>query len=229
MSTERCSLILIVLLLGIRHGFEPDHLAVIDGMTRCTNSKLSRYIGCLFSIGHGIVVILITVFIGFEAKKWNIPVWFDKLGQWVSILFLIFFGIYSLYTASKANRSDKIKFLGAKSFLFNKIVKIDANTSFLVPVLIGMLFSLSFDTLSLTTAFSLTGYELGGAFFPILLGTIFMFGMMMTDGLNGYLVAYILNHVDKRSQFVSRLLGYVIGGFSLIIGGSYLISYFRVL
>ena len=42
----------VVLLLGIRHGFDADHVAAIDGMT-CHNSKdraaLARCCGVLFS------------------------------------------------------------------------------------------------------------------------------------------------------------------------------------
>ena len=53
---------LLVLLLGIRHGFDADHLAAIDGMTY-HNARLrpglARVCGALFSIGHGGVVVAV--------------------------------------------------------------------------------------------------------------------------------------------------------------------------
>ncbi|QRN04000.1 hypothetical protein GH742_09030 [Legionella sp. MW5194] len=101
-----------------------------------------------------------------------------------------------------------------------------ANVSFLTPVCVGMLFSLSFDTLTVTTAFSLNGYAIGGAILAILLAVIFMIGMMITDGLNGFFIAKILDRTDKRSRYLARALDLGIGVFSLLLGGSYLVSYF---
>ena len=53
-------------LLGIRHGFDLDHLATIDSVTRIVgeNRYLSKIVGFLFSLGHGLVVILISLIIG---------------------------------------------------------------------------------------------------------------------------------------------------------------------
>ncbi len=134
-----------------------------------------------------------------------------------------FFWPICLYSALKKYRRSAItKFYGPKSFLFNKHGVHYSKPSFLTPVLIGSIFSLSFDTLIITTAFSLNGYALGGPIFPALLGITFMLGMMITDGLNGYVIASILTLADKRSQYYSCILDMAFGGFSLA-AGSYLI------
>ena len=55
---------LVVLMLGIRHGFDPDHLAAIDGLTRYNSSErpvLAKMAGLLFSLGHGLVLSLIHI------------------------------------------------------------------------------------------------------------------------------------------------------------------------
>ena len=55
------SLVAVVLLLGLKHGFDADHLAAIDGLTRISRraqARHARYCGALFSLGHGLVVIL---------------------------------------------------------------------------------------------------------------------------------------------------------------------------
>lgn len=224
---EKATLTCIVFMLGFRHGFELDHLAVIDGMICSTKapSTLSKWIGFLFSLGHGLVIILVTAFIAFQARQWDIPNWLESLGLWISIIFLVFFGLYSIYTTCK-KQQDSGKILGPKSYLFNKWGMHRGNASFMTPVFIGMLFSLSFDTLSVTTAFSLNGYALGGAVLAMFLGVVFMLGMMVTDGLNGLFIAKVLDRTDKRSRVLSRALDMGIGVFSLLLGGSYLVSYF---
>ena len=57
-------MVVLVLLLGLRHGFDPDHLVAIDGMTRSTSS---RWCGLFFSLGHGVVVTLIGVGVAIAA------------------------------------------------------------------------------------------------------------------------------------------------------------------
>ncbi|QLH42610.1 MAG: hypothetical protein HWD59_07750 [Coxiellaceae bacterium] len=71
--------------------------------------------------------------------------------------------------------------------------------------------------MSKTIGFSLSAYALAGWSFPIMLGTIFTLGMIITDGLNGYLVAYLIKGMDKWSQMTSRTIGFLIGSFSLVI------------
>ena len=54
----------LVFVLGMKHGFDADHLATIDGLTRYNarhNPKLARLCGALFSLGHGTIVVLIAL------------------------------------------------------------------------------------------------------------------------------------------------------------------------
>lgn len=76
----------VVFSLGIRHGFDADHLAVIDGLTRFNsraNPKLARYCGALFSLGHGAVVLAISVLVGLFAWQLRLPAWLESFGDWV--------------------------------------------------------------------------------------------------------------------------------------------------
>ena len=66
------SLLLLTFVLGMKHGFDADHLATIDGLTR-HNSRvrpaLARYCGTLFSLGHGTVVMAIACMQ--ESSRWG--------------------------------------------------------------------------------------------------------------------------------------------------------------
>lgn len=224
MDSSISALMMLVFILGIKHGFEPDHLAVIDGMTRSISPQnRAKYSGCFFSLGHGFIVIVLATLIGLAQKTQSVPVFFQATGIWISIIFLIGFGIYNTYLA--LTPSDQVQLAGPKSMLFNYLVQSNKQLSFMMPFLIGMLFSLSFDTLSMTTAFAISGFTLGGPWLPTILAIIFMVGMVIIDGLNGFIVANIITYFNRRSQWVSRMINFVIGGFSLMIGIYYLLAY----
>jgi high-affinity nickel-transport protein len=47
-------------MLGLRHGFDPDHIAIIDGVSvryAATKPLLAKWTGTLFAAGHGTVVL----------------------------------------------------------------------------------------------------------------------------------------------------------------------------
>jgi len=73
---EAAALAMFIFLLGLRHGMDPDHIAAVDQVTRCnvdSRPRLARLAGCLFSLGHGAVVILVAVSAGAMAGRWNVP------------------------------------------------------------------------------------------------------------------------------------------------------------
>jgi len=89
------------------------------------------------------------------------------------------------------------------------------------PVLIafiGALFALSFDTISQAALFSRAASNLAGWVFSITLGLVFMLGMMVTDGVNGWWVAHLLNRADQAALIASRVMSLVVAGLSIMIG-----------
>jgi high-affinity nickel-transport protein len=55
------ALITVIAALDMRHGVDPDHLSVIDGLSRF---HPSRWNGVYFALGHGIIVTLLAVGFG---------------------------------------------------------------------------------------------------------------------------------------------------------------------
>ena len=89
----------LVFLLGLKHGFDADHLATIDGFTRLNTRagrSFARWCGALFSLGHGIVVMLIALTVGAVTNRWQTPDWLELTGVWISILFLTVLGVLNL-------------------------------------------------------------------------------------------------------------------------------------
>jgi len=211
-------LILTALVLGIRHGFDLDHLATIDAITRtvCDNRLLSRLVGFFFSLGHGFVVILISLIIGSGIVQAHAPEWLGGFGRWVSIFFLLVFGLLNLYNVFQTP-SDEAMCMGLKSFLAKKITPDRCKPTTIMSI--GALFALSFDTVSQIALFGVAASLSLGALFSGVLGLFFTLGMMIADGLNGWLVAWLIQRADKTSLIFSRGLGLAISIFSLWIGG----------
>jgi high-affinity nickel-transport protein len=194
--------------LGVRHGFDLDHLATIDAMTRTVkhNARLSKYVGFLFSLGHGSIVILMSVFIGSGMIKIRSPVWLETF-------FLLLFGFVTFWNS----KSDKVTLpTGLTFFIFKKLIG-DRINPFLILV-IGALFAFSFDTFTQVTLLSISASMMEGLFCSILLGIVFMLGMMASDGLNGWFVSSLIQLADKKSVVLSRVMGVMIASFSVFLG-----------
>lgn len=215
-STSWPLMILIALGLGLRHGLDLDHIATIDAITRTARSQqlVSRMAGFLFSFGHGIVVTSISLVIGGGLLKAEVPEWLDGLGAWISIFFLLVFGCLNLWNVFQHRHFDAPS--GIKSYITQKIMNKKYNPTMIMMV--GALFAFSFDTFSQIALFSISATLMSGWLFSGILGLCFTLGMMITDGFNGLFVSSIIQRADRSSLIFSRILGFAIAGFSLIIG-----------
>ena len=83
-SSSPVWMIFMALTLGLRHGLDLDHLATIDAITRTVRNSqfLSKLVGFLFSLGHGLVVILISLIIGSGLMKTHTPPWLEWVRKW---------------------------------------------------------------------------------------------------------------------------------------------------
>lgn len=221
MQNDLIALFIIVLLLGMRHGLDLDHLAAIDAMTRNVSERkrLAKFVGFLFSIGHGSVVIFLSIIVGISMQLLSIPHELDFLMQIASILFLLLFSLISFYSVLYNAASKQNIVMGPKSVLASRLLK-NIHHPFAI-FCVGGIFAVSFDTVSQVAFLSLNSAAIYGWFASIALGIVFMAGMILIDGMNGYLVSLLVRRADRASLFISRLLGIAIGlfGFMMSISG----------
>lgn len=215
------ALFALVFLLGMKHGFDADHLATIDGLTRFnarSNPRLSRWCGVLFSLGHGGVVVAISLLVSTLARQWQVPGWMETTGTWISIFFLLALGLANLAAVLRAAPGQVVQPVGIKGRLLGGLFGRIARTA--SPWLIagvGALFALSFDTLSQAALFAFTASHLGGWLDALLLGLVFMLGMLVTDGINGLWISRLIRRADRAAQLASRVMGLVVAGVSLSV------------
>lgn len=217
MPQDWIALASLVFVLGMKHGFDADHLATIDGLTRYNarrNPALARLCGALFSLGHGSVVLLIALFVSTLAAQWTVPAWMAAFGTWVSIAFLLALGTVNLNAVLRTDPAHLVRPVGLKGKLLGRLQR---TSHPLLIALVGALFAFSFDTLSQAALFALTAAQYGGWAHALALGLLFMLGMLLTDGINGLWISRLIRRADQTALLASRVMGLVVAGVSLLV------------
>jgi nickel/cobalt transporter (NiCoT) family protein len=201
---EMMGMVALVFMLGLRHGFDPDHLVAIDGMTRSTKS---RWCGLFFSLGHGVVVTLIGVAVALAATEWQAPAWLEQTGTLISIGVLLVLGFANLAVLFRAPGDTPVRLIGLRGrWLTGRLARASHPA---VIASMGAAFAVSFDTVSHALAFSLTGATMAGALFAGLLGVVFTLGMVLTDALNGLWAARMMSGSAAASRWMSAAVAFL--------------------
>lgn len=223
------ALCMVIFLLGLRHGFDADHLATIDGLTRQYTRQEARYsghcprflprhwpryCGALLSLGHGAVVVGIALSVGAASARWTPPQWLDDFGAWVSIAFLLALGVTNLRAVFHAPRHAAVSLVGLKGKVFGKVPLL---TGPLGVAAVGALFAVSFDTIGQSVLFAATASQHGGVAHIVGLGALFVLGMLVTDGLNGWWTARLIARADHIAALASRIMAVAVAGVSLLV------------
>jgi nickel/cobalt transporter (NiCoT) family protein len=213
-STSFQSLLLLSFLLGAKHGFDADHLVAIDSLTRIQSSANRRNCGALFSLGHGLVVLFAAFVLAALGAVWVVPQWLSGWALVVSTSLLIMLGglnVWMLFSTpvDKPVSLPSLRLWAVGQFRF---------AAKLGPVAIGALMALSFDTLTQALIFASNPAEspLLGA---VLLGAVFTLGMTSSDGINGLLMARLMQRADTAAIAASRLICAAIALTCFLVGG----------
>ena len=189
------ALLTLAIALGLRHGVDPDHLAVIDGLSRI---RPSRWNGVLFAIGHGLLVTLLAVGVGGLLAR--------SIGPYAPWL-LILLGAINLWRLRKpaTHRHRGLSRIGRTS-----------------PLLLGILFGAGFETASqlsaLVLAADINPWLLGLMFSA---GMTLVDGM---DGYLASRTQSQAIAGRQRALRASRSLGIFVVVFSFGLGGAELLQ-----
>lgn len=209
----------VVLLLGLKHGLDADHLAAIDGLTRhnaSTRPRLARFCGALFSLGHGGIVIGVALAVSFLAQAWHAPQWLEALGAWVSIGVLTLLALINIAAVMQTPGDEVARLSGWRSGAFARLLRAGGP---LTVMGVGSLFALSFDTLSQAALFAVTATAFGGWQPALLLALLFTTGMLVTDAINGWWIARLIHRSDRTGRVASRIFGLAVCAVALLTAG----------
>jgi len=213
--TALCALAFV---LGLKHGFDADHLATIDGLTRYntrSNPRLARSAGALFSLGHGVVVMLVALVAGSLSAGWQTPGWLEITGAAVSVLFLFGLAFVNVHAVMTTAPGVIVSPKGLKARLLGRVLTVRRPWAIAA---VGMLFALSFDTVSQAALFALAAGRFGGVAQALFVAGLFVLGMLVVDGINGMWISALIRRADRSAVIASRVMALAVAAISLAVG-----------
>ena len=188
-------------LLGFRHGFDADHIAVVDGMTRARQLQGSywsaRSVGLQFAAGHSAAILVAALL--FFGQGASLPAWLDGLGLFISVTLLLLIAASNAVHACSA-ASSAVRPMGPVAALLFRLTGRQLH-----PALVGVAFAMSLDSLAQAALFAAHGGVGGAGIGAVaLLAVVFGLGMMLADAGNGLLLAWFAQRSDTLARRASR-------------------------
>jgi high-affinity nickel-transport protein len=216
--------IILMLMLGLRHGLDPDHIAIIDGMTMKHSNEHSPYakwVGTFFAIGHGLVVTIIAVLVNLLRSQIHFPDWLVLFAEWIPVGLLLLVGSLNLRSLLS---SESHAIVGWRSRIIPSSLMNSSHP--LAVIIIGVLFATVFDTATQAAAWGYAASQQGGLPAAILMGLIFSAGMIATDTIDGRILYNILNKTNSKTLILRyrRWIGWTIVCMSFAVAGYKIVS-----
>ncbi len=211
----------LALLLGFRHGFDADHIAVVDGMTRARQLHRSywtaRLVGLQFAAGHSLTILAAALLLFGQGAA--LPSWLDGMGVIISTVLLLVIAC-SNFAHALSPSADGVKPMGPVAALLFRITGRELH-----PALVGVAFALSLDSLAQAAFFATHGTSgaAGGITAVAALALAFGAGMMAADAGNGLLLAWFAQRSDRLAQQASRWSSAFIAVIALATAGTVLL------
>ena len=187
---------------GLRHAFDPDHIAAIDNVVRklMQEGRTPYSVGFFFSLGHSTIVVLASVAIAatatlMQSRLEAIHVIGGVVGTAISAAFLMAIGLANLLILrgiwsafSRARRGERVldeemdTLLAGRGLLariFRPMFRLVSHSWHMYPI--GVLFGLGFDT---ATEIGLLGISATQAAQGLSFSTILVFPALFTAGMS---------------------------------------------
>jgi nickel/cobalt transporter (NiCoT) family protein len=201
-------------ILGVRHGFDADHIAAIDNTTRklLNDGKRPLTVGTWFSLGHSTIVcgMIVALVVALNAINRTYDTFASVgaiLGTVVSGVFLCVIGlvnlvivvdVWRLFRGLRDQRFDRKELdaqMEKRGFLyryFGRLFRVVNEPWQIYPV--GVLFGLGFDTATEVLLIAIAVYFGSTGAFPLwavlILPLLFTCGMVLSDTTDGIAMRY---------------------------------------
>ncbi len=229
--------------LGTRHAFDADHIAVIDDCSRLAASQGRRRpgLGLSFALGHSAVVLILTVLVAWAARsvaggdfeRWRVVG--GGLSTAFAAAFLLGAGGLNLRVLQQIRRAgpgasstDPLSGGGLLTRLLGVRMQGSALAAWqLFPV--GFLFGLGLETASEVALIGVTGSSAasGSASWATILALPLLFaaGMALCDTANSVMMSRLYDQTDgstlRRRRFNIAMTA-LTASLGLVVGGIYL-------
>jgi high-affinity nickel-transport protein len=201
-----------MIVLGMRHALDVDHITAIDNLVRLHNAtKKSRWVGAGFSSGHMISVLAEMIFIIYVIGS---IISTDSLAFWGGVIGAIALGTIgaiNIYALKKWGRSGS-------AILASRVLN---RTGMLGPVgsslVTGLVFGLGFDTATQISAITLSAVAsaTAGIQVALILAGFFALGMVPIDTLDSVVLRSAFSRIFNTQGF--RYMAYALSGAAMAI------------
>ena len=201
-----------MIVLGLRHALDVDHITAIDNLVRLHNAeKRSRWVGAGFSSGHMISVLAEMVFIIYVVAgvtgTGGLQLWGGIIGAFA----LGIIGSVNLYSMKKYGKT------GSAIFANKILTKTGMIGPFGSSFVIGVVFGLGFDTATQISAITLSAVTSAttGVQIALVLTGFFALGMIPTDTLDSIILRSAFHRIFNSHGF--RYMSYALSGSALTV------------
>jgi high-affinity nickel-transport protein len=180
----------LMFMLGLRHGFDPDHIAIIDSMAYRAlgeRPRLAPWTGTLFALGHGLAVTAIAVVLGVFAGGVALPPALRAVLDWLPTLLLMLVGTLNLRDLLSV---QTYRPRGWKTLFVPPRLRDSSHP--LAMFCTGVVFALVFDTATQAAAWGYAATAGAGSISALAAGLAFTAGMVVTDSADGRLMVRLL-------------------------------------
>ncbi len=215
--------------LGLRHGFDADHIAAIDNTTRklLNEGRRPLTVGTWFSLGHSTVVsaLIVALVVATNAIQSHLAAFRSVgglLGTAISGGFLFVIGgvnavlaidVYRLFVRTRSGRVDDAQYeremerRGLLYRYFSRLFRSVREPWQIYPI--GVLFGLGFDTATEVALIAISLEAGFGGLLPLwtalLLPFLFTLGMVLSDTTDGFAMRYAygwaFNHPVRKVYY----------------------------
>jgi nickel/cobalt transporter (NiCoT) family protein len=206
-----------MLMLGMRHAVDVDHITAIDNLVRLHNAdKRARWVGTGFSVGHMTSVLaqmLLIIYVIGSASSGKV----DQISLWggvIGAIALASIGAINIYSMKKWGKTGSAILAG----------KISTRAEILGPfgsaIITGLVFGLGFDTATQISAITLSAVASAtlGVQVALILAGFFAMGMIPIDTLDSVVLRSAFAKIFHTKAF--RYMAYALSGAALGIAAT---------
>src|SRR5919205_1217262 len=203
-----------MLMFGMRHALDVDHITAIDNLVRMHNAKKrARWVGTGFSTGHMISVLsemLLIIYVIGSATSSKV----DQLsfyGGLIGAIALATIGAINMYSIKRWGKTGSAILAG----------KIATRTKILGPfgsaLITGVVFGLGFDTATQISALTLSAVASAtlGVQVALALAGFFAAGMIPVDTLDSVVLRSAFHRIFDKKGF--RYMSYALSGAAMSV------------
>lgn len=187
--------VLLTFMLGLRHGLDPDHIAMVDSLSfgRSGQARPAWAAGAMFAAGHGAAVTVAAIAMQALSRELTLAEPWGTLLSWLPVALLLMVGTSNLrmLLSTEPYRPSGIA---------RGLTRWCGSANPLAAFGVGVMFALVFDTASQLAAWGYAGSSEHGAGAAVLVGVAFTAGMVVVDALDGYLIHRLLANPDRKAR-----------------------------